>query len=97
MSSLPEDIHSSLIREAKEKHKIDKELDSCKKIMETGLYSVYLLSPIGSTRPSRRVVLIEHPPAQEPIAHVLPITILGTAPQAETNRKIMEAVEAHFS
>lgn len=97
MPSLPEDKHTPLIRKAREKHKIDKELDSCKKVMETSLYSVYLLSSFGSTRQSRRVVLIEHAPAQEPIAHVLPITILGTAPQAETNRKIMQAVEAHFS
>ena len=68
-----------------------------KKIKETSLYSVYLLSVKKKTLTRDEVLLIEHPPAKESSAHILPININELGTTTETIQKIAEAVYAHFA
>ncbi|RAZ81375.1 hypothetical protein [Planococcus halotolerans] len=77
------------------------ELDSSReirdKIMETNLYSVYVLSSAKSEKAPHEAVLIEHPPASEPKAFLLPVKITALTTKMERNQKIMEAVQEHFA
>ncbi|MDN7242178.1 hypothetical protein QWY14_10230 [Planococcus sp. N028] len=67
-----------------------------KTIMETGLYSVYLLSQNDRPHAMDEVLLIEHPPAQEPSAHFLTLRTSKPLTTSELMEEIVEAIDAHF-
>ncbi|MDQ0429495.1 hypothetical protein QOZ98_002323 [Planomicrobium stackebrandtii] len=68
-----------------------------KKIKETGLYSIYLISANEQIMLNDEVLLIEHPPAKEPSAHILPINLTESGTATEIMKEIAEAVSAHFA
>ena len=43
------------------------------------------------------VLLVVHPPAKEPSAHLLPVKINESATLSETSKVVVEAVHAHFA
>jgi hypothetical protein len=68
-----------------------------KTIMETGLYSVYLLSSNDQPHAMDQVLLIEHPPAQEPSAHLLSLQTRKRLTTSELMEEIVESLEIHFA
>ncbi|TWT25805.1 hypothetical protein [Planomicrobium sp. CPCC 101110] len=67
-----------------------------KTIMETGLYSVYILSDDGSEAKGE-VLLIEHPPAQQHSAHLLSLKSKKPLTTSELMEEIVDALEKHFA
>lgn len=76
---------------------IDQKYSVKKKIQETSLYSIYLISAEEQPNASNEVLLIEHPPAKEASVHILPIKIKGSATMTETIEEIVRAVRVHFA
>ena len=76
---------------------MDQKYSVKKTIMETSLYTIYLISAKKQTLANDEVLLLEHLPAKEPAAHLLPIKIKESATTTETMQKIVEAVHAHFA
>ncbi|MDN7246282.1 hypothetical protein [Planococcus shenhongbingii] len=68
-----------------------------KTIMETGLYSLYLLSSNDRSRVGDQVLFMEHLPAQRPSAHFLAIEVKKASTTNEWIKEIREAVEKHVS
>lgn len=66
-------------------------------LMSTGLYSVYLVSDKEQTRPKDVILLVEHLPAKEPSAHLLPMTINESASQTEKMQDVVDAVQDFFA
>lgn len=67
-----------------------------KTIMETGLYSVYLVSLENQPNATDQVLLIEHPPAQGPSKHLLSLVPNKPLSTSELMSEIVEALNAHF-
>ena len=68
-----------------------------KLMMKTTLYSVYLVSAKDQAVANDEVLLVEHPPAKEPSAHLLPVKINESATTSTISKEIVEAVHAHFA
>ena len=96
------DIHAANIRRGQkyisliyEINRTGSKVQRKKTIMETSLYTIYLISAKKQTTANDEVLLLEHLPAKEPAAHLLPIKIKESATTTETMQKIVEAVHAH--
>lgn len=68
-----------------------------KTIIETELYSIYLLSSNDRFNVRDRVLLIEHPPAQRPSAQFLAMELKKELTTTEFIKDIREVVEKHFA
>ncbi|MCJ1907662.1 hypothetical protein [Planococcus ruber] len=75
----------------------DQAQDVRTKIIDTSLYSVFLLSSSDSMNEACQVLLVEHVPAKEPKAFVLPLEIKTSATKTEILKKAAAAVELHFT
>lgn len=85
------------IKSAMESKGFDQKYSVKKLIMTTSLYSVYLISEKEKLKAEDMALLIEHLPAKEPSAHLLPIKIKESAPKTETMREITDAVHDYFA
>lgn len=91
------DGRKSTLEDILNKAQLDSNREIKDKIMETNLYSVYVLSSTKSDKEPYEAVLIEHPPASEPETHLLPVKITALTTKMERNQKIMEAVQDYFA
>lgn len=73
------------------------EQDVRSKIIDTSLYSVFLIPSSDSRNESCQALLVEHIPAKEPEAFVLPLEIKTSATKTEILKKVAAAVETHFT
>jgi len=96
MPSLSE-TSEPLLRYAIENTLHDQEQDSYKKIMKNNLYTVYLLSSSKPSRTACHALLIEHLPAKEPSAHLLPLTVTKLATSTELLKDVTQAVDNFYS
>lgn len=85
------------LKRALEANGLDTKYSAKKLIMDTTLYSVYLLSENEKPKAEDKVLLIEHPPAQESAAHLLPVKIKESSSKKETMQEIVAAVNDHFA
>ncbi|WP_084243608.1 hypothetical protein [Planomicrobium okeanokoites] len=92
-----DDGRENTLEDILNKAQLDSTREIKDKIMETNLYSVYVLSSTKSDKEPYEAVLIEHPPASEPEAHLLPVKITALTTKKERNQKVMEAVQDHFA
>lgn len=66
------------------------------KIIDTSLYSIFLLSSSELANETCQVLLVEHPPAKKPASFLLPLEITTAATKTEMLKKVAAAVEAHY-
>ncbi|QHJ70086.1 hypothetical protein [Planococcus halotolerans] len=85
------------LKHALEARGLDNKYSAVKLIMDTSLYSVYLLSENEKPKAEDKILLIEHLPAQESSAHLLPVRFKKTSSKKETMQEIVAAVNAHFA
>lgn len=64
-------------------------------IVETTLYSAYLVPAEGTEGPPYNILVIEHPPATAVSAFLWCRRVQGTGTKMETVREISEAIEHH--
>ncbi|TWT14304.1 hypothetical protein [Planomicrobium sp. CPCC 101079] len=76
---------------------LDDDYKVLKTILETGLYSVYLVSSTDRFDLRNKVMVIDHPPAQKPSTHFLAIEIKDTSTTYELMEEISTVVENHFA
>ena len=95
MSSAFEEKQNILMRAVKAKG-FDQKYSIKKLLMSTRFYSIYLLSENEQTDTKDSVLLLDHPPAQEPSAHLLPIKIQESASKTNKMKDIVEAVHDYF-
>ncbi|MFD1032499.1 hypothetical protein [Metaplanococcus flavidus] len=86
-----------ILKQAMDSKGFDQKYSVEQLIMNTTLYSVYLVSESEHPGAKDAVLLIEHLPANEPTAHLLPVQIRESASKTETIKKITDAVEHHFA
>lgn len=89
--------HDTKVSRAIDALALNQEQDVRTKIIDTSLYSVFLLSSSDSINESCQVLLVEHIPAKEPAAFVLPLEIKTSATKTEILKKVAAAVETHFT
>ncbi|MFD1861998.1 hypothetical protein [Planococcus chinensis] len=63
-----------------------------KKVMETMLYSVYIITAIEKGAFSDKVLLVRHPPAAAPTSCVLPVELEESETMTESIQKITAAL-----
>ncbi|WKA49416.1 hypothetical protein QWY22_10920 [Planococcus liqunii] len=68
-----------------------------KRIIETGLYSVDLLTPCNPGHTACQVLLTVHPPAQAATEHILPVRINALSTKTEILKKVSKAVQDYFA
>lgn len=90
MPSLYEEPQNTM-NQASEQHDIKT------KIIDTSLYSVFLLSSSQPAIDSCQALLVEHLPAKKPATHVLPLEITTASTKTEILKKVAAAVEAHYT
>jgi hypothetical protein len=66
-------------------------------LLKNNLYSVYLISTNEQKNTLDKVLLIDHPPAKKPTAHLLAVAIEEHETTAALMRKIVDAVQSHFA
>lgn len=91
------DISEKMLMRALEEKNLATKYSDEKLIMNTSLYSVYLLSEKENSRSGDKVLLIEHLPAQESSAHLLPVKIKETSSKKEIMQEIVTAVNDYFA
>lgn len=64
-----------------------------KKVMETMLYSIYIISTNEKEKFSDRVLLIHHPPAAECTSCLMPIELQESETTNEIMKKIVGAIQ----
>lgn len=67
-----------------------------KMLMTKRFYSIYLLSEKGLAHANDAVLLLDHSPAKEPSAHLLPLKIHESASKTDQMRNIVDAVTDYF-
>ncbi|TWT00117.1 hypothetical protein [Planomicrobium sp. CPCC 101079] len=75
---------------------LDNSYNVQKTIMETGLYSVYLLSKNNQPQALDEVLLVEHPPAKAPSAQFLTLRTRKPQTTSELMHEIVEALALYF-
>lgn len=95
MTSLYEEPESAAIQstDISETHSYDVK----DKIIDTGLYSVFLLSSSDSITDACQVLLVEHPPAKQATDYILPLKITKASTKTEILKKVADAVEKHYT
>ncbi|UJF26772.1 hypothetical protein [Planococcus sp. 107-1] len=88
--------HDTKVSRAIDALALNQEQDVRTKIIDTSLYSVFLISSSDSRNESCQVLLVEHTPAKEPVAFVLTLEIKTSATKTEILKKVAAAVETHF-
>lgn len=63
-----------------------------KKVMETMLYSVYIIAAAEAGPFSDKVLLVHHPPAAEPTSSVMPVELDESETMTQTIQKITAAL-----
>lgn len=86
-----------VLKRALEARGFDYKYSVKKPIMNTNLYSVYLISEEEKPKTKDKVLLIEHLPAKEPSAHLLPVKIKESSSKKEIMQEIVAAVNHHFA
>ncbi|MGO1057725.1 hypothetical protein ACTL32_01210 [Planococcus sp. FY231025] len=68
-----------------------------KKVMETMLYTIYIISTKEEGKFSDRVLLINHPPAEEPSSCLMPVELQESETMNEKMKKIVAALHSEFA